>query len=168
MNAFMEKYLERAVERDLKPYLRLISENFNRTMSLVQEADRLKAEISSEILRAVIVLNHAYLEDFLRTLAFAFLPIAGEKALEGVPLAGIGRAERAEKFYLGKLLQHRGKSVDDVILESVSAYLERSTFNSVAEVMGFLESICLKLPAKKDENSPLVLPLDPEIPAMLV
>ncbi len=128
-------------------------------MGLVQEADRMKNELSNEILRAVVA-NHAYLEDFLRTLALTFLPIADEKALDGIPLAG-GQFERAEKFSLGKLTRHRGKTVNDLIKESVSAYMERSTFNSVTETMSFLESIGLKLASKKDENSPLVPPFDP-------
>jgi hypothetical protein len=136
-------------------------------MNLIKQADEMKNETSGEILRAVVVLNHAYLEDFLRTLALAFLPTAGEKALDGVPLAGVGRIDRAEKFYLGKLLQHRGKAVDDVIRESVSQYMEHSTFNSVTEVMSFLESIGVKLSAEKDVKPPLELSLDPQIPAIL-
>ena len=160
MHAFMEKYLERAAERDLKPYLKLMSESFDRTMGLVQEADRMKNELSNEILRAAVVLNHAYLEDFLRTLALTFLPIADEKTLDGIPLAG-GQFDRAEKFSLGKLTRHRGKTVNDLIKESVSAYMERSTFNSVTEIMSFLDSIGLKLASKKNENSHLVPPFDP-------
>jgi hypothetical protein len=165
--AAITRYMEAAVERDFKPYLKLIMENFDRSMNLIKQADEMKNETSGEILRAVVVLNHAYLEDFLRTLALAFLPTADERVLDGVPLAGAGRMERAEKFYLGKLLQHKGKTVDDVIRESVSQYMEHSTFSSVTEVMSFLDSIGVRLPAKKDVKSPLELALDPALPKML-
>lgn len=154
---FMNDYLEAGAERDFKPYVNLIVESLGRCMKLVTESEKTEKEMSSEMLRAVVVLNHAYLEDFLRTLALAFLPNADEKTLDGVPLAGLGRADRAEKFYLGKLVRHRGKTVDEVIIESVSEHMERSTFSSVTEIMSFLDSIGLKLPDGKDK-SPKAIP----------
>jgi hypothetical protein len=137
-------FLERGAESDLKPYVTLIMEGLRRCMDLVIESQT-SEKISDEILRAAVVLNHAYLEDFMRTLVLAFLPTLDEKALDGVPLAGL-QSDRAEKFSLGKLVQHRGKSVDDVIKESVATHMSRSTFNSVREIMATLERIGLKLP----------------------
>ena len=57
------------------------------------------------------------------------MPTADEETLNKIPLAGA--SGRAEKFQLGRLAEHRGKKVDDVIRESVEAYMERSTLNSV-------------------------------------
>ena len=160
----LQAYGEKA-QAEFKPYIILISEGLERCITLVTGSKKAEKEIASDILRAVVVLNHAYLEDFLRTLALAFLPTADEKALNAVPLAGVSRSERAEKFYLGKLLQHRGRTVDDVIRESVSQHMEYSTFNNVTEVMSFLDSIGVKV--KEDMKSPLQLRLNSDIPEML-
>jgi hypothetical protein len=162
------KYLERGAKTDFEPYVNLIGEGFDRCMKLVIAAEP-ENEMSSEILRAVVVLNHAYLEDFMRTLALSFLPTANESALDRVPFAGHGQTDRAEKFFLGKLAQHRGKTVDGVIRESVSRYMDRFTFNSVTEIISFLESIGLKLPDGKDKNPKSIpeLPVTDEILRML-
>jgi len=61
------------VERDFKPYLDLIAKSMDRALKLVNMAQSGQGEASSDILRAVVVLNHAYLEDFLRTLGLTFL-----------------------------------------------------------------------------------------------
>ncbi|HWX55550.1 MAG TPA: hypothetical protein VN176_13245 [Verrucomicrobiae bacterium] len=166
---FMRKYLERGAEKDFKPYVHLTMECLNRGMKLVQASEEADGETASEILRAVVVLNHAYFEDFMRALALAFLPTADEKALDNVPLAGVEHTGRAEKFFLGKLARHRGKTINDVISESVSAHMERSTFNSVSEIMSFLRSIGLKLPDGTDTspNSLPELPVTDKILSML-
>lgn len=90
-----------------------------------------------DILRAVVVLTHVYLEDFLRTLASSFLPFAHNDALNAVPLAGM--KDRA-KFQLGDLVQHWHKSVEVVIQESVD-HLERSTFNSTDDIAALLTKL---------------------------
>jgi hypothetical protein len=148
----MEAYLEKAADRDFVPYVKLASEGIQRNLKLVSEAAKADKEAQAEILRAVVVLNHAYLEDFLRNLALSRLPIASEETLNRIPL--VGSAGRAEKFLLGKLAEHRGKKIDDVIRESVSAHLERSTFNSVTEIMSLLQSVNIKLPRLEDEDTP--------------
>jgi len=150
----METYIEKAGERDFRPYVERIGDSVRRSLNLIARTEQADTETAAEILRAVVVLNHAYLEDFLRNLALALLPLAGEEALNSVPLAGT--TGRAEKFFLGKLARHRGKGIDDLIRESVSTHMERSTFNSVTEILLFLESIELKLPRTKENvASPL-------------
>jgi hypothetical protein len=108
-------------------------------------------ETSGDILRAVVVLTHAYVEDLLRTVASVFLPAASEGALDVVPLSGLGDRGRAEKFALGKLASHRGKTVDDLIQESVSEYLDRVSFNNVTEMISFIKGLGFRLPTKKEE-----------------
>lgn len=157
MAAIVIKY----VEKDLKPYLDLIIEGMRRALKLVTKAIDPKDETSDDIYRAVVVLNHAYLEDFLRTLALAFLPMSDEAALDNVPLLGLGKGGRAEKFFLGKLAQHRGKSVDDLIRDSVSEHLERSTFNNATEIMSFLESVGLQVPEDNKDLSSILNLLEP-------
>lgn len=147
----MESYLTWASKLHFQPYVKQISEGLQRGLKLVEEAGKTDKETSEEILRAVVVLNHAYLEDFLRSVALWLLPIAGEETLNDVPL--VGASGRAEKFQLGKLAEHRGKKIDDVIRESVSAHLERSTFNSVTQIMSFLDSVNVKLPSREEVDS---------------
>ena len=65
---------------------------------------------------ALPVLLHASLEDLLRRIARYRIPDGGEEALRQISL--IGRAPR-EKFSLGELARFRGKTVDEVLSESV-------------------------------------------------
>ena len=78
-------------------------------------------------------------------------PLAAEETLNKIPL--VGTSGRAEKFQLGKLAEHRGKKIDVVIKESVAGYMERSTFNSVTEIITFLESVKVKLPSREEVES---------------
>ncbi len=134
--------LEAALEKEIGPYMDLLMENFDRAIGLVQASKTISdRNTSQDILRAIVVLNHAYLEDLLRTIASKLLPSQDEPALNEIPLAGLNNSGRAEKFFLGKLAHHRGKSVDDVIRESVFGYLERSTFNNVQEIARLLEQL---------------------------
>jgi hypothetical protein len=94
---------------------------------------------SSDVLRAATVLLHASLEDLLRGLAARYLPTSTEEALNSVPLVGL--PGRAEKFMLGALAAHRGKSVDTVIKESVDEHLSTSNYNNTGEISRLLTSL---------------------------
>jgi len=163
----VQSYLKKASEVHFEPYVKQVGEGLDRCMKLVSAAGEIDGETSEEILRAVVVLNHAYLEDFLRNVALWLLPIAGEETLNKVPLAGV--AGRVEKFQLGKLAEHRGKKIDDVIRESVAALMDRSTFNSVTEIMSFLESVNVKLPSREEVSSRAIpgLPIDEGVLGLL-
>jgi len=82
-------------------------------MNLVLQAGKGDKETAAEILRAVVVLNHGYLEDFLRNVALWLMPIAGEETLNRISLAGV--TGRAEKFQLGKLAEHRTVGITFVL-----------------------------------------------------
>lgn len=99
----------------------------------------------TDVLRSAVVLIHASLEDFLRSLARAYLPAARHDVISAIPLKGVGRSGRAEKFTLGELAQHRGKTVDELIHESVEAHLERSNYNNSSEIVTLLESLDLEI-----------------------
>src|ERR1019366_9806394 len=51
-----------------------------------------------------------------------------------IPLVGTSKSGRAEKFDLGALNAHRGKTVDQLIQESIEGYLDRESFGSCADV----------------------------------
>ncbi len=138
-------YSEDAIKR-LEPYFVRMNEAFHRTLGLVIAASRVEERDTREdIFRAVLVLNHAYLEDVLRTLAIEFLP-RDENTLNGIPLVGTGRTE---KFFLGKLAKYKGKLVDEVLEDSIAEYLAHSSFNSVSDITKLLEAVSVKV---SDEN----------------
>ena len=92
-----------------------------------------------DLLRAGVVFLHASLEDMLRSIAYWKLPMADAGVIDEVPLTGIGN--NPKKFLLGSLVPHRGKTVDELISESVSAKLDRSNFNNTGEVAALLKSV---------------------------
>jgi hypothetical protein len=123
---------------DMESYLDLSLENFRRMNRLLDLAAS-NPDDSDDLMRAVIVMNHAYLEDFLRSLAERFLPLASEEVLNKVPL--VGRKGRQDKFQLGALTAHRGKAVQDLIEISVRAYLARSNYNNTVEIATLLTEL---------------------------
>jgi hypothetical protein len=94
---------------------------------------------STDLLRSAVVFLHASLEDLLRNIAAERLPGADEKTINEIPLAGISAEGRPEKFLLGRLTAHRGKSVDQIIHESVQSHLQRSNYNSVEDIVRVLQ-----------------------------
>ncbi len=105
--------------------------------SLAATADPLESDIS----RAVVVLLHATFEDMVRTAARQRAGSMSAEALAEVPLSGASR--RAEKFHLGALDQHRGKTVDELLRESVEAYWQQRAFGSCNEVDNALRQMGL-------------------------
>lgn len=135
-----DREFEQQLEVRLRPYLDRLDENVARISRLLQffDGELSKREGGDDILRAAVVFIHAYLEDFLRTLAAELLPAGDERSFEDIPLAGSKSYGRGEKFALGQLAQHRGKTVDQLLRQSVSDYLSRSNFNSTTEIASLL------------------------------
>jgi hypothetical protein len=131
---------EQQLEDRLRPYRDQLQENIQRVNCLLRlfDDDLGKREGGDDLLRAAVVFIHAYLEDFLRTLAAELLPVGDESCLKDIPLAGSDSFGRGEKFVLGQLAQHRGKTVDELLRQSVSDYLSRSNFNSTTEIASLL------------------------------
>ena len=88
----------------------------------------------ADILRTIVVFLHATFEDVLRTMARQRIAVAKSQVLDKIPLVGTSRSGRAEKFHLGALNAHRGKTVDQLIHESVENYLDRESFGSCGDV----------------------------------
>src|SRR5690606_18931676 len=99
----------------------------------------------TDVLRSTVVLLHATLEDFLRSLAYWKLPAAGKVVLDDIALVGLG--PNPKKFFLGELDAHRGKLVEQLIAESVNEHLERSNYNNTQEVASLLQAIGINVPA---------------------
>ena len=121
--------------------------NFSRSESLckiyrdLHKGRGRKTVHQADLLRAAVVLTHAALEDSLRTIASHFMPLYDQGKLNRIALAGINNSGRAEKFLLGELHRFRGKTVDEVIDESVNQHLSRLTFNSVEDITSMLSDL---------------------------
>lgn len=129
-----------------KPHAERMKAGLERVAALIAAAksglhanDPLEKNAQDDILRAAVVLLHAHLEDHLRSVASALLLTGDENCLNAIPLAGV--SGRPEKFLLGRLVQHKGKLVDDLLRESVSEYLERRTFSDTDEIAQTLEAL---------------------------
>jgi hypothetical protein len=96
------------------------------------QSSPLDSSVQDDISRTAVVFLHATFEDMLRTAARQRPDAIGSEDLNRIPLSGA--SGRAEKFYLGALHAHRGKTVDEVLRESVEAYWERVTFGSCDDV----------------------------------
>lgn len=92
---------------------------------------------TSDLLRAATVFLHATLEDLLRSIEMWRLPSASEARLDGIALVDFDG--RPAKFFLGKLAAHRGKTVDEVIAQSIARQLQRSNYNTIADIRDVLD-----------------------------
>jgi hypothetical protein len=122
-------------------YLDLVIEAQKRITKLGRLSDQI--DDSGDMLRAVVVLNHAYLEEFLRTLGRELLSNCDEAALNDIPLAKSDGHN--QKFFLGRLSQFRGYMVDDLIDESVMEYLDKKSFSSHEDIIVFVKRLGFKL-----------------------
>lgn len=130
-----------ALNRDLTPFLSRIQ--VGRALKLIDAAENnreLDPRVADDILRAVIVLNHAYLEDFLRTIALSSFPTAASAILDDVPLI-MPDGKPLNKFSLKALAQHTGKSVQEVIYDSLETHMGQYSFSSPTKIVSLLESI---------------------------
>ena len=75
----------------------------------------------------------------MRSLAYWKLPDSSSEVIDGVPL--VGQRYRAEKFLLGELVSHKGKTIDDLIKESVNHHLESSNYNNTDQLARVLSSV---------------------------
>ena len=92
----------------------------------------------TDILRAALVLLHASLEDFLRSLMVSKASQFDKVTLDKFPLLG-SRNRNAQKFTLGELLAHREKSVEKLLTASVEDNLQKyGSYNDLGEVKDVL------------------------------
>ena len=140
----MDEMLE---QRDfVNKYNLRIGTNLRRVEDLITFADNRfpkdrSSQIKDDILRAAVVLLHATLEDFLRFLGGRYIPSGGEEVLNRMSLVDSSSVLHPEKFLLGKLAEHRGKTVDQLIAESVQAHLDKRSFSSIKDITSLLASV---------------------------
>ncbi len=145
--------------------IRFYTVSIVRIQALMNHSRALCAEeeehLASDVLRAAVVLLHATIEDFLRSMEALLLPYCDAKALENVPLVGLKALKKEKnenpKLHLGKLTAHRGKSVLDVIQDSVNEYLEKKTYNDKDTIENVLTKLKVDSSTVKHLYSPIEL-----------
>ncbi|PRQ09558.1 hypothetical protein [Enhygromyxa salina] len=85
---------------------------------------------------------HATLEDVVRTTLELRLPIASADQLAVLGFA-VGKNIK-DRISMSELAQHRGKSVDQLIIDRIEAFLERSNFNNIYDLTRALEQCALE------------------------
>ncbi len=128
----------------INQYNARIATNLRRTQDLIDFAENSfpkdrPSQTKDDILRAAVVFLHATLEDFLRYIGSKYIPSSSEDVLNKIGL--IGSSDRPEKFFLGKLAQHRDKTVDQLIAESVETHLDKRSFSNTGDISHLLDSV---------------------------
>lgn len=98
---------------------------------------------STDTLRAAVVFLHAALEETFRSIYVWKVPYGTEQVLDDVPIIG-SSSQRAEKFYLGRLAEHRAKTVQALITESVLEQSRMLSVNNRSDVAGLLKRFGLR------------------------
>jgi Arc/MetJ-type ribon-helix-helix transcriptional regulator len=136
--------------KDFSRVFKRAEQNLDRSKRLVSivesllRADELspKYDVSrSDVLRAAVVLTHATIEDTLRTVGREALLLWGNDELENIGLPDNNRPGTRPKFTLKELAHYKDKLVNDVLRDSIDDYIQRQTFNSVTDIIRFLERI---------------------------
>jgi len=115
---------------------------------------------ATDILRAATVFTHAAIEELLRGIAAWKYPDAPETILNEVPLVGISEHARPEKFFLGKLTAHREKTAQQIINESVQAFLGTFTVNNTTDISSFLRKFGVDVDAVNESYPQLSTLID--------
>jgi hypothetical protein len=116
-----------------------LGSNLQRVEGLAALSEWIEFPARSELLRASVVLLHATLEDVLRSILELRLPTANPEYLAMLKFAVGDRSK--DHLSMSELANHRGKTVDELIVERIEAYLERSNFNNVQDVVHALERV---------------------------
>lgn len=89
----------------------------------------------TEVLRAAVVLLHATLEDFLRSLLAWQLPMTDNaQAFKGMKFRLDDETKPLDGLSVSQMLAHKGRKVDELIQDAITFHLEQSSFNNVRQV----------------------------------
>ena len=96
---------------------------------------------TSDILRSAVVLLHASLEDFLRSVAAKYIPRQDTEFIGRLPLIG---KPRSAKYSLADLVPHKDKTISKLIDESIDQWLNQHSFNNNQDIISLLKEIGLQ------------------------
>ena len=132
--------------------------SFNRSLSLIHRSKRLHKIIDdsefidymNDVVRAAIVFIHSALETSLREIIRVSLK-AKDLDISYIPLVALDEIpSRKEKYTLKDLATHRGKTIEQVINESIDQYLRTLSFNNTTDIANGLKKI--QLPSQTVEQ----------------
>lgn len=99
----------------------------------------------TDILRSEVVFLHSSFEEYFRSVLVQWLPIkASEETLRQIPIS-VNAGKRPDKLYLNDIAKFRGKSVDEIINESVEEHLKLQSFNNQGEIRAWCTKIGIDL-----------------------
>lgn len=116
------------------------TENLDRVRNLVliyeslASPEKKHGKHDADLLRAAVVLLHAALEDFVRSLLAWRLPLAEPETIKKSKL----------QVPLYQILAKKDQSVDSIVSETIDELLSRRTYNSKDDVTTALKSIGLE------------------------
>lgn len=132
-------------------------ENFDKNLDRVKSLHSLYIKLKEEdlkdskdykltdILRAEIVLMHSSFEEYFRSVLIEWLPIkASDETLKEFPIS-LKAGKKAEKLFLNDLAHYRGKTIDEIIQESVSETMQLKSFNNEGEIRSWCSRIGISL-----------------------
>jgi hypothetical protein len=141
----LNRKIEEIIQEELQDLLHIssvFSENCHRSLKLLRFSFRSNAQIEDkeaflaymyDVARATVVFLHSSIETMLREIVR--LRLKQDVDISYIPLSGqLGFANRRDKFTLGDLAKHRGKTVEMVIEESIDDYLSSLSFNSIKDI----------------------------------
>lgn len=120
-----------------------LDKNLNRVENLVSlfkpSSSRGTSTVKdTDLLRAAVVLLHASMEDYLRSLVESRIKTFDANTLGDFGFSS-GSGRSVGKISLQELHAHKGKTVDELIHEEVKAYLEDESFGDLGKVKRALE-----------------------------
>jgi hypothetical protein len=126
----------------------IYEKNYGRTNNLISlyttitEGKKGRRPIENlDLLRATVVMLHSTLEDFLRNLLNWKLPNSNKERLNKIPMLITNYDPRKTKFELGELIEHKEKSIEELINLSVKEYLNSMSFNNTKDIFNALRDV---------------------------
>lgn len=101
-------------------------------------------DLDGDFARAAVVLTHASLECFVRDIAKQGYHSAEpgplrDRLLDKIPF--VGEESSSTKYALARVAKHAGKSVDQLVADSINEYFASRTYNSTSELDGALKEL---------------------------
>lgn len=138
---------------EFEQYKQLFDRNIDRVCSLRRiyntlRTNNLKEEKEykfTDILRSAVVMLHSAFEEYYRGVLKYILPkICTNEELKGMSfLRNPGKYK--EKITLSELIQYRGKTVDEIVTESIQETLSCTSFNDYQDIVFWSKKIRIDL-----------------------
>lgn len=132
-------------------------ENFDKNLERVNSLHSLYIKLKEEdlkdgkdykltdILRAEVVLLHSSFEEYFRSVLIKWLPIkASDETLREFPIS-LKAGKKAEKLFLNDLAHYKGKTIDDIIRDSILETMQLKSFNNEGEIRSWCSKIGITL-----------------------